>query len=118
MTDISELYRAEARAAEARARMNATLGALQVRLAPKNVAREAIGQISETGARAVEASVSAARRHPGKIAGGVALLAAALGHRHIGGALNFFRASLRKKPKRAVSVRLCKWVPRAERLVK
>jgi len=84
MTDLDELDRAEARAIAARARMNATLGALQTRLTPQGVAQEALDRIGDTGALALDAGVKAAKRHPAKVACGAALLAAFLGRRHIG----------------------------------
>lgn len=121
MTDLNQLDLAEARAADARERMTATLGALQARLAPQNVAQEAMERISDTGARALDASVSAAKRHPGKIVGGVALLAAVLGRRHIGkliGGLGNKARKVRadrKKPTRVTRVSSGKTPPRAER---
>lgn len=121
MTEPDELDRAEARAAAARERMTATLGALQTRLAPHNVAQEAMERISDTGARALDASVNAAKRHPGKIVGGVALLAAFLGRRHFGKLLGSLGEKRRKaragrrKPARAGRVPSGKTPPRAER---
>ena len=82
MSEPTELDRAEARAAEARLRMTETLTELQTRLDPRNVAREAVDGLTDTGARALDAGLGAAKRHPGKIAGGVALLAAFLGRHH------------------------------------
>ncbi|MCW6529688.1 MULTISPECIES: DUF3618 domain-containing protein [Sphingomonas] len=83
MTDMTELDRAEARAALARLHMAKTLTALQTRLDPRNVAREAVDGLADTGTRVLDAGIGAAKRHPGKIAGGVALLAAFLGRHHI-----------------------------------
>ena len=80
MTDMTELDLAEARATEARMRMTETLEVLQTRLAPGNLAQEAKERLSDAGGQAMDA----AKRNPGKIAGGVALLAAFLGRRHIG----------------------------------
>ncbi|MFT3978184.1 MAG: DUF3618 domain-containing protein [Sphingomonas bacterium] len=80
MSDISELDIAEARAIEARQRMTETLDMLQSRLAPATLAHEAKARLSDAGGQALDA----ARRNPGKVAGGVALLAAFLGRRHIG----------------------------------
>ncbi|WP_298669978.1 DUF3618 domain-containing protein [uncultured Sphingomonas sp.] len=117
MSEPTALDRAEARAADARARMTATLGALQTRLAPRNVAQEAIGRINDTGARALDAGVVAAKRHPGKIAGGIALLAAFLGRRHIAMLIDTARKSRRdrEKPAPAARVEPAKHPPRAER---
>ncbi|WEK42611.1 MAG: hypothetical protein P0Y64_14665 [Candidatus Sphingomonas colombiensis] len=92
------------------------MGVLQMRLAPRHVAQEAIERISDTGGRALDASVDAAKRHPGKIAGGIALLAAFLGRRHIGNLIDTARKSHRdrKKPARAARVKSAH-PPRAER---
>lgn len=117
MTDMSELDHAEARAAAARERMTATLGLLHTRLTPENVADEAIRQIGQRSARVLDAGVSAAKRHPGTVAGGVALLAAFLGRHHIGALIGNLgdRLRNRRKPARVPRVPSDKTPPGAER---
>lgn len=106
MTDIHDIDRAEARVTDARQRLNGTLGALQARLDPRTVARDAVDNIAEGGARALDAGVAAVKRNPAAIAGAVAVVAAVLARHRIGAWLAGARAKRRKarKPARAKRV--------------
>lgn len=96
MSDPTELARAETRAADAKQRLGNTIEALQARLDPRVVAREAVDGIAETG-----------KRHPGKVAGALALIAAFLGRRRIGALIGKARTSTDEtaQPARARRVR-------------
>ena len=72
MTHDSSVTAAEARAANARDRLVRTLGALQDRLDPKTVAREAMDGIADTGQQALGSAVEVAQRNPGKVAAAAA----------------------------------------------
>lgn len=83
MTDPTPLNVAEARAARAKRRLGATVGALQSRLDLRTVARDAVDGLTDTGEKALRGGVDAAIRHPGRVAGALALAAALLGRRRI-----------------------------------
>lgn len=68
---------AEARAAEARARLMGTLGEVQERLQPRNVLSEVAEGASNASRRALATTVDAAERRPA-VAAGAATLAVAL----------------------------------------
>lgn len=72
MTDIAV---AEARATAAKLRLTATLAALQARLAPKALAREAAHGLIAKGQDFAQGGLDAAKKHPLPLAG----VAAALG---------------------------------------
>lgn len=74
MTD-SPLYRAEAEALAARARLAATLETLQARLDPKTVAKKATQDVVDAGEKAARVGAEAVMQNPGKTAG----VAAAIG---------------------------------------
>lgn len=67
---------AEARAAEARRRLDGTVGRLQHELEPRRLARVALAEVTEGGERVARAGADVARRNPGVLAGGATLLAA------------------------------------------
>lgn len=92
---MSELDRAEARAALAREKLNTTVGALQAQLEPQILIQKARDTAVDGGERAARASVDAAKRNPAALAGGAALLAAFLGRRSILGGV---RRLFGKKP--------------------
>jgi hypothetical protein len=88
---MTELDRAEARAALAREKLNTTVGALQAQLEPQVLIQKAKEHAVDGGERAARASAEVARRNPAALAGGVALLAAFLGrHRIVGGVRRLF----------------------------
>jgi hypothetical protein len=88
---MTDLDRAEARAALAREKLNTTVGALQAQLEPQVLMQKAKETAVDGGERAARASVDVARRNPAALAGGVALLAAFLGrHRIAGGVRRLF----------------------------
>lgn len=70
-----DLSLAEARAAAARAQVNATVGELQTRLEPRAVLNEARVLATGGGQRALAASRKAMLLHPGAVAGAVAVMA-------------------------------------------
>lgn len=74
-TPADRLAFAERDAALARERLNNTAAALQNRLDPRPIARGAMRDIGDRGDAARRASVDAARRNPGALAG----IAAGLG---------------------------------------
>ncbi len=78
---------AEQRAAAARARLTDTVGALQVRLNPRVVARDAVENLQETGEKALRSGVATARANPEAIVWAVTLATAWLARRRIGAAL-------------------------------
>ena len=75
---------AEARVAEARRRVNDTLGTLQTRLDPRIVAREAVDGIAESGEKALRTGVETAKAHPGLTVGALTLAGALLARKQIG----------------------------------
>lgn len=99
---MTDLDRAEARAALARERLNMTVGALQAQLEPQALVQKAKDHAVDGGERAARASVAAARDNPAALAGGVALVAAFFGrHRIAGGVRRLFG----KKPQNPQRVR-------------
>jgi hypothetical protein len=85
-----ELLAAEAEANAARARLHATVEAIQTRLEPRRLARETMREVTDVGGlaaiRGVEAAqrgVVAAQRNPGALAGIVALAGLFLGRHRI-----------------------------------
>lgn len=69
--DVESVAEAAAKAEEARARLSATLGALQARVAPSNLASEAIDEIRSRSADLADGATKLARRNPGAVAGTV-----------------------------------------------
>ncbi|WP_375249930.1 hypothetical protein [Sphingomonas sp.] len=80
---MSGVEAAEARAIEARARLTNTVETLQAELAPEKLARAAVAEVTDGGARAAHASVAVARQHPAVLAGAGAVLLALLNRKRI-----------------------------------
>lgn len=81
----SRLAAAEADAAAARDRLSGTLGRLQVKLNPRDLARTAARDIADRSSAAAQASLNTAVRNPGAVAGATALAGLFLArHRIIG----------------------------------
>ncbi|WP_366930163.1 DUF3618 domain-containing protein [uncultured Sphingomonas sp.] len=72
MSTPADVAAAEARAAEARARLNGTVEQLQGQLAPRKLARTAADRVTENAQSAARASIKTAMQHPGGVTGGVA----------------------------------------------
>ncbi|MEG3090110.1 DUF3618 domain-containing protein [Sphingomonas sp. PB1R3] len=72
---------AEARAAEARERMNHTVSRIQARLEPKALAAQA----KEASMSAACSGLESAKNNPAAVAGGVAVLGLILNRRRIAG---------------------------------
>ncbi|MET4896052.1 phosphatase [Sphingomonadaceae bacterium jetA1] len=70
---------AELRAAEARERLNRTVGRLQARLEPQAIASQA----REAGLSAARSGVQIARSNPAAVAGGIAAIGLFLNRRRI-----------------------------------
>lgn len=83
---MTSVRNAEADAEAARARLTRTLHALQDRLNPRTVAREAAETLVERGGDAARVSADAIRANPAKAAGAAALLAAVLARHRIAAA--------------------------------
>jgi Protein of unknown function (DUF3618) len=79
----ANLALAEARAAAARERLNRTIGALQAKLDPRLLAREAMDGLTDSGTKALRTSVDTAKTHPEVVAGVGALAIAWLGRHRI-----------------------------------
>ncbi|WP_341208893.1 phosphatase [uncultured Sphingomonas sp.] len=79
----AEVTLAEARVAEARQRLDGTVGRLQTELEPRRLARVALAEVTEGGERAVRAGTEVARRNPGVLAGGATLLFALVTGRQV-----------------------------------
>lgn len=108
MSDPDDLDLAKARSTNARRRLAGTAAALQHRLDPHVVAREAVDGIVQHGANALLSGVDTARRNPFKLVGAVALIAAFLGRRRIVDAIEKARAPEAKKPATRPRVRSTK----------
>ncbi len=76
---------AEARAAEARQRLDGTVERLQAELEPRKLARTALAEVTDSGERVARASANAARRNPGALAGAATLFVALLARKRIAG---------------------------------
>ncbi len=74
MTAPADVAAAEARAAEARARLNGTVEQLQEQLAPRKLARTAADNVAESAQVAARASIKTAMRNPSIVTGGVAAI--------------------------------------------
>ncbi|MBW6523374.1 DUF3618 domain-containing protein [Sphingomonas sp. RHCKR47] len=74
MSSPADVAAAEARAAEARARLNGTVEQLQEQLAPRKLARTAAENMTEGAQLAARASVKTAMRNPSAVTGGVAAI--------------------------------------------
>lgn len=74
---------AEARAADARRRLDVTVEQLQTELEPRRLARIALGEVTGNGERIARTGAAAARRNPGAVAGAAALLVALLARKRI-----------------------------------
>lgn len=70
--DVESVSEAAAKVEESRARLSATLGALQARVAPSNLASEAIEEIRTRSASLADDATRLARRNPAAVAGAVA----------------------------------------------
>ena len=68
------LARAEARSAQARARLQATAERLRARLSPRQLMEDMLGELRHAG----ESGATRAKQHPFAVAGTVALLSAFL----------------------------------------
>ena len=80
MTDpVQRLAAAEANAALAKQRLSRTLGVLQERLNPGRLAREAASDVIDVG----NVAADNARRHPGALAGAVAVAGLLLGRHRV-----------------------------------
>ncbi|MBW6526633.1 DUF3618 domain-containing protein [Sphingomonas sp. RHCKR7] len=88
----ADVTAAAARAAEARARLNGTVGALQAELEPRRLASVAKAEVLDGGNRAARAGLEAARRNPAAVAGAGAVLLAFLNRKRIA------RLLAKKKP--------------------
>lgn len=86
---------AETRAAEARRRLDGTVGQLQAELEPRRLARVALAEVTGNGERLARAGAETARRNPGAIAGATALFVAVLARKRIA---RLFRKSTPAKP--------------------
>jgi hypothetical protein len=86
----SELDTAKAQADEARKRLTATMVALQTRLHPKALAREAFNELKETGEDLARSGAAVAKRNAGPIAGIAATLGLVLARHQLGGLLSHF----------------------------
>ena len=71
-----ELTRAEGNSVEARQQLANTVVALQSRLKPSALARDAIDELKEFGGEMAQAGVDSMKRHPVRIAGVIAALTA------------------------------------------
>lgn len=91
---MSDVAAAQARAEVARQRLTSTVETLQAQLAPERIARRAVSEVSESGSRAAQASVTVARRNPVAVVGAAAVLLAALNRKRI--AALFTRPAKRK----------------------
>jgi hypothetical protein len=69
----ARLAAAEAEVIVARARLNATLGRLQVKLDPRTLTRQAAREVVDKGGAAAAAGIDTARRNPGAVAGATAV---------------------------------------------
>jgi hypothetical protein len=76
---------AEARAAEARRRLDGTVERLQHELEPRRLARVALAEVTYGGERVARAGADAARRNPGALAGAATLFVALLARKRIAG---------------------------------
>ena len=74
---------AERTAAAARERVSGTLAALQVKLNPRRMARQAVRDATDRGSSAAMSSLETARRNPGATAGIVAMAGLFLARRRI-----------------------------------
>ncbi|MBY9064604.1 DUF3618 domain-containing protein [Sphingomonas yunnanensis] len=79
----ADVTAAEARAAEARARLNGTVESLQAELEPRRLVTVVKGKVLDDGNRAARAGLEAARRNPATVAGAGALLFAFLNRKRI-----------------------------------
>jgi hypothetical protein len=71
-----ELVRAEANSAEARQQLALTVVALQSRLKPSALARDAVEELKEVGGEMARSGIDAVKRNPLPTVGVVALLTA------------------------------------------
>lgn len=83
MSARDELTEAEAKARAAREALTATLVAIQARVTPRALAREALGEIRETSIEFGRAAIDAAKRNPGPLFAVVAALVALFGRHRI-----------------------------------
>lgn len=71
-----ELARAEASSAESRRQLAQTVVALQSRLKPSALARDAVDEIKEIGGDIAQAGVDTIKRHPVPTMGAIAIMTA------------------------------------------
>ena len=83
MSDPTDVHGAEARVAEARKRFGDTVGALQTKLNPRVVARDAVDGLTEGGEKALRSGVETARQHPDVVVWAMTLATALLARRRI-----------------------------------
>ena len=79
-----ELAKAEANSAESRQQLASTVVALQSRLKPSALAREAIGELKEFGGEVAQAGVDTIKRHPVPTVGAIATLTAFFARKPLG----------------------------------
>jgi len=91
MTTPADVVAAEARATAARERLNGTVEQLQVQLAPKKLAREAVDSATEGAQSMARASIKTAMRNPSTVTGGAAVLILILCRRPLGRALGLIK---------------------------
>ncbi|WP_085809422.1 DUF3618 domain-containing protein [Sphingomonas sp. TZW2008] len=85
MSDPTDVHSAEARVAEARKRFGDTVGALQTKLDPRVVVRDAVDGLTESGEKALRSGVETARQNPEIVVWATALATALLARRRIAG---------------------------------
>ncbi len=85
MSDPTDVHGAEARVAEARKRFGDTVGALQTKLDPRVVARDAVDGLTEGGEKALRSGVETARQNPELVVWAMTLATALLARRRIAG---------------------------------
>jgi len=91
MTTPADVVAAEARATAARERLNGTVEQLQVQLAPKKLAREAVDSATEGAQSMARASIKTAMRNPSTVTGGAALFILLLCRKPLGRALGLIK---------------------------
>lgn len=81
MSKSAELIIAEEQARLARAQLTASLVAIQARVTPRALAREAFEEIRDAGAEISQMAINAAKRHPGPLVAIAATLIALFAQR-------------------------------------
>lgn len=83
MSTRDELIEAEAKARAAREALTSTLVALQSRVTPRALAREALEEIRETGIEFGRAALDITKRNPGPVLAAIATVVALFGRHRI-----------------------------------